>query len=396
MSETDSSVKLTRREFLKLASVSLAGLPFFRKNLKDLGNIDYSPLSQTQLDKFIEQVNSNPLPKEEDTYYASFFVPESVYTRWSKKSKYSFEIFLNSHVGEVNKMLKPAGYKFLVRWFLVVQDGVAVPASWDETWLREGLKDSDGRYYFDDPKYDPGKSSYFQNGYDYGLPHEIGHQVFHLKDHYDLDRDLRWKGIVLPLSLNGAHYSTLVYRAADRADQSNDLMSGGNGTEIRTYTKLQLARRRTQGFVHNFKRELWDYEGWPIEFPQRVQMKFYDGAKPLTVSKLEVYTIFNSPDKKDTFLSKSPYVCTPDNFIPKKALSPHGNYILNGEAVLLLVIKDKEGKSYLRWTDIRDFNIPYWQGFTDNVTMRLQAMSLTRDYDAPLSFNWGIGYYSKP
>lgn len=384
--------EITRREFLKYSSLFLADLPFFRGNLKDLLFKDYQPLSQSQLDKFIEHVNSDPQPKKDDTYYAAIFANKSAYENFKKKSPTGIDGVINLHIMEMNKMLKPAGFKFLVTWFLVLEDGVAVPASWDETWPERGLKDSDGRDYLDDPKYIPENSAYYSssNKVDYGLLHEWGHEILHLNDHYNLDRDLRWKNIALPLSLNNAHYSTLVYYAADRPDQSNDLMSGGNGTEIRTFTRLQLARRKRQGFVHNFKRELWDYEGWPIEFPEKVQMKFYDGTKPLAVSKLEVYSVYTSPDKKITFLSKSPYVCTPENFIPRKAFSPHGNYILDGEAVLLLVIRDKEGKPYLRWMDIRDFNIPYWQGSTDNVTMRLQAMSLNKNYDDSTSFKWDI------
>ncbi len=71
--------------------------------------------------------------------------------------------------------------------------------------------------------------------------------------------------------------------------------------------------------------------------------------------------------------------------------SPIQGYSLvrSKDGTLFLRVTKINGEQLFRWMDIRDFNIPYWQGHEKHVTM---SFNLASGKDDPNNFNWQIEY----
>lgn len=361
---------------------------------------DEKPLTKEQLPELYEKLNSVEQEMRDDTYYGTIFVAKSTYANFRNIMKgESFQAFLKRHENVFNQMVHEQPYpdtnKLSIRRLVVIDKVFGTNVL--NTYLSEFIKDSDGGWDFNS-RYVPATSyDYYDKDsrIDYGLLQELGHSVLHLPDHYVLDfktDDQLPQGELedsLPVQFRE-------YRTSLRKDLGGDLMSNPGAKYIGLHTNLQLLRRIERKDVHNNKKNIpetsWSF---PYEIPQTITFSF---GKEHTDAYVKIFrTDFVDPNdrRKKTLKLVDTYLSTEDGelILTKDKLFrlPQNDYNLlyAHEATLLFKITGLDGEHSYRWLDIRDFNIPYWQGHRDHVTM---SFNLASEKDEPNSFDWTIKY----
>lgn len=380
------------------------------------------PLNQDQVNTLISQLNANPLSMLPDTYYATMFVASDVYKQFIADNSENITAYLARNGNRLSTMLKtanpPVNGGLIIRRLVIVTDSsVVTPASYHNGYITDGIKDSDGTWYFNSV-YRPADSAYYNSGekVDYGLLHEFGHSVLHLNDQYLLDVPRDQLGSILLSVMPTVWQDYYNYYKKGVSDQ--DLMATV-GPKIQDFTARQLNRRKN---IHDFSGTIRDYLGWNPEFPASVKVNFYNGTTQINAKTVKVYrrtlsaqTITQISNKK---LSHGKAAFEKD-FSPINSLSgingisdiPVKTYsvskgqgftlnpqelfmtdssglIPDGTATLIWEITDNTGKSYWRWTDVRDLNVASW---TSNNNLSEQLSGL---YNTPATFNWQISYTS--
>lgn len=365
---------------------------------------DKNPLTQAQLTKLYEKLNSVVEREMRDnTYYGSISVGKATYESFRNimDGGESVQAFIKRHEAVFNQMVHEQPYpdtnKLSIRRLIVLDDGVEIP----HFSLNEFIKDSDGGWNLGS-KYVPTEADYYDKNLriDYGLLHELGHAVFHLPDQYSLDFIKHNDTDTNPLLVNMPSKWTK-YGAYDRIDIGKNLMGAQlqrkEDRRIGLHSNLQLLRRAPSNEVHINKRyvteALWKF---PYELPQTVTFSFGKEYENATVQVFRTVSAVVPTDKQKKALELvETYVNPVDGELTlskEKLFQPpqnEYNLIESENATLFIVITGLDGELSFRWMDIRDFNIPYWQGHRDHVTMNF---SLASEKDDPNTFDWTIKY----
>lgn len=349
------------------------------------------PLSREEARSLIDQLNSKQTEVRPDTYYGSFFITKSVLAEFVKDNQgESYQSFLARHEQTLNKMLGRDDYptKIKFRRLVILADDTSI----GQQEFVADVKDSDGGWTFYTP-YKPSASSYYdtQEKIDYGLLHEIGHSTLHLPDGYSVDFD----------NINSAAVQDLTkewqsYHGSWRPDIGLDLMSAEKHS-IKTHTQLQL-NRRLPNDVHNRANQKEAAWAFPSEVPAVVNFDFGTG---LAGSRVEIYRSYEvDPDKRESHFTRKKDLRS----LGIIEISQNGKVSLEKDqlfpttpeqmieaesAVLLFKFGHGQGKKYFRWMDVRDFNIAYWLGKRDEVTMKINGATAA---DNPETFAWQIVY----
>lgn len=197
----DGRTGLTRRQWLKttlaaaLALVALdACTPLENVPDNELSKFIVgaeNPLNQGELNYTIQRLNEQNPENKSENYTATIFVKESLYKVFKETNADSFDMFIDRHFRYFNSALKKSDLStgFQILRAIVVRDDVTVPYSHMENWDTQGVKDSDGMWFFDDPKYNHTESDFYnpELKIDIGWIHELAHMVLHLNDQYSLD-----------------------------------------------------------------------------------------------------------------------------------------------------------------------------------------------------------------
>lgn len=363
-----------------------------------------SPLTQFELRVLIDSINKENIRLKENTYYGTFFISEKALKEFNANlGGESFQSFLRRHTNVLDALLKaanpPISGGFKVNRLVVLRDGTQPPSLYElsnNNWAAKGMRDSDGYWNFSS-FYQPKHTSYYdaQQNIDYGLIHEWGHTILNLADHYALDVEPQPSQFLDKESV-GIPVEWRRYMSRERNDLGSPLMIGGR--EIDRYSALQLKRREAGGFTHDQNRNyVFDRASWPIEFPESVDLKFFtDEGKPIEVAKIEIRQTQAKNKKGEIYNERinptAHYIGPSNNLDPKTVFDCHGkHYIPHGSGTVHILIEDRFGIQYFRWMDVRDFNIPYWQGKKDKATLKLKAV---RTHDErqpnPKNFDWKI------
>lgn len=365
---------------------------------------DERSLTQEQLPKLYDKLNSAEQEMRNDTYYGTIFVSQTVYEGFRNTIKEdNFQKFLKKQEETFNSIVHLQPYpdtnKLSLRRLIVVEDIVETPHPYFLNYEKELIKDSDGAYRFQG-SYLPHDSlktpAYYDKdtGVDWGLLHEFGHSFFHIPDEYSLDFDIRNSSAVNPLEKIPLAWRS--YFASYRSDIGKNLMGSPSSNRIGLYSNLQLLRRIEANDVHNNKKNPPEATmKFPYEIPQTVTFSF--GKEYLNATVQIFRTVSTDPPNKqkktlepaDTYMRLKNGELT---LAKEKLFQPpqNENNLLESEnATLLFQISKLGGELSYRWMDIRDFNIPYWQGYRDHVTM---SFNLASEKDDPNTFDWTIKY----
>lgn len=367
-------------------------LPRLINELETYGH--QQPLSKEEWNRLKKQLNSTPSEIRPDTYYGTFFINHNVYTQFLlENNNESIQSFLLKHEQKLNQMLGVGDEQSRAKFRRVI-------VLKDEDKIEIGevggqLKDSDGDWFFSTP-YKLGQAAYYDKTerIDYGLLHEVGHSMLYLPDQYSLDFQNDQATAVADLPKQWQ-----VYHASRRNDISNDLMSAGRF--LNKYSLMQLRRRLPTQDVHNKEKSREGNWFFPNEIPARINLDF---GSQFAGAKMQICRSFEpNPDKRPSPYERKKdlgvlgeFTLSPDGLIKfnrDKLLHPTQDKVIEAEiSTLLLKITDNKGEKYVRWLDVRDFNIAYWLGHKDEANMKMKAASKT---DTPEGFNWEI-QYSKP
>ncbi len=363
---------------------------------------DDKPLSQTDLLKLYKQLNSKEQEMRNDTYYGTIFIAKKIIDEFQiTNGGETFQEFLKRHEKAFNQMVQEQPYpdtnKLQLRRLIVVEDAVEPPYCYT---LNNEIKDSDGGWSFVENLYFPKKAPYYDKnvGIDYGLEHEFAHAFLHLPDQYSLDfGSSDW----LPESITeNVPAQWKKYSASSRNDIGQDLMNNAN-QRIGIYTNLQILRRVLQEEVHNNKKtvpEVW--WNFPYEIPEKTTFAFGKDYSRAAVDifqsvevdedkrpseynrkkKLELIGNYTNSEDGNLTLTKDKLFLTPNN---------PDNLIKAENSTLFLLVTTTDGKQYFRWMDIRDFNIPFWLGYQEQINMNFKLAS---GKDDPKTFDWRIKY----
>lgn len=173
-------------------------------------------------------------------------------------------------------------------------------------------------------------------------------------------------------------------------------MKGGNGKDIGLYTNLQLLRRIKSNDVHNNKKTgLEASMRFPYEIPQMVTFSFGKRYRNANVQVFRTVSAVPGDKQKKTLELVNTYVNSVDGEL---TLSKEGifeppqnqdNLVESENATLLFLITRLNGEKSWRWEDIRPFNIAYWKGYKEHVSM---SFNLASEKDDPKTFDWTIKY----
>jgi hypothetical protein len=348
-----------------------------------------NPLSQIQFDDLKTKLNQNPLRLSRNTFYVTYFIQNSYYRQFLSDNGETLQAFLKRNSDQLSNMLKtadpPISGGLTVRRLIVIDDLVLFPISYAAGYETAGFMDSDGVFAFTG-RYLPSQCAYYDaaSRVDYGLLHELGHQVLRLNDQYNLD--------VNPGSLFGdGLINTLpeawkTYFNSYRINVSNEDLMAVQGKKIQKFTALQLTRRQP----HNFSQSLNDYLGWNPEFSPSVNLILKNGSAVVTPKTVRIYRSESGETAK--IISGVPVYSGPLTGVNPASLFPPpvNSLIPDNSATLLLVAADNADNVYYRWLDIRDFNTAFWTGSSQ---MTVQTGSST---SAPTAIDWLIQYSRMP
>ncbi|OGE31861.1 hypothetical protein A2631_01915 [Candidatus Daviesbacteria bacterium RIFCSPHIGHO2_01_FULL_44_29] len=353
------------------------------------------PLSEQGLLTYIKTVNEKPAEMLENMVYGSIFVSKKAYEDFSKNLGETFELFIQRHSTAMNHLLKqanPPTTDFTMRRIVILEDKVAPPYSGHQNWAQKGMKDSDGAWFFGEA-YNPRSTAYFrkEDSIDLGLLHEWGHTILHLNDQYKLDYN-NADSTSIDRIVTQLPASWRKYIGSYRNDML-DLMAS-TSPQFNRFTALQLERRRKRG-SHDVLPNIVDENGWQHELPQQVGLKLLHEGREIKVKNLSVYVTQartigparqkNIPEKA-IFENDSAFLYPQSFFIRRE----YGVY--SDEATVLMLIRDEHNQRYFRWMDIRDFNIPFWQGLDKlQATLNVVSQDATEPPN-PANFDWTIQY----
>lgn len=367
----------------------------FLKNINESNNADNLGWTEFAVNDSTNPVQRHASPKLYDSLKESLN-PESSLSPVTSED-YSFQLFLKRHEDAFNKMVHeqpfPDTNKLQLRRLIVINDNAKSPSAYS---LQNLIRDSDGGWYFNQPDYpiSPDKNAYYSNetGIDRGYLHEMGHSILHVNHLSDM--------YARTFSTIDGAFSDLesippqwkLYTQGTRLDIGRGLMSSVEG-KIGLHTNLQLVQRQKQGRVHDYEKNAAEIRGYfPYDIPERNTFSF---GKDFTDANIEIFRSKEINGKQSLF-SIGTYTNSEngDLTLPKEKLFlPEAEYgergVARENAVLFIKIIGKDGKNYLRWLDIRDFNIPYWQGYNDHVNM---VFDLASEKDDPKTFDWKIQY----
>ena len=354
------------------------------------------PLTADEFAELVKYLNSDPLPISADTYYVTFLATESSYRTFLQDYDESLQSYLLRHVAWADREFKeanpPVEGGLVPRRLIIVDDDVFesenVARGYD--YSAQGLADSNGSWTFMGA-YRPETYFYYKPNLrlDAGLIHEWIHTVFHLPDHYGLDFYDPGGGDAFFEGIN--EWWRRTYLASARPDISrNDFAMGGDGLTLRHYSALQLSRQRRGETVVD------PTTGFPAQVPQRVVLDFGPefADAPITIYQTKASENANYKPYFAKELSPDPIVAG--------RLDGLGRILIAGEDLFrgssqtvpysdgVIFIRVEVGEAaWIRWMDIRDFNLAYWHGFTNSVLMKMKLASFEDD---PVSFDWSIVY----
>lgn len=407
------------------------GSPFEAKIIDNLTTYgSEKPFSHTELERLITQLNSEKAKVDPQIYYGTLYISESGYKQFPgfTEDGESLQTFLKRQELILNKMLEESDRvngietktAFALRRLIVVADNVSqdgrpfLPWVGDDGTVHDDiLADTDGFWGFNVDLetlpdgtmkkkiiYNPNESAYYSpsSKVDRGLIHEWGHQMLHLPDHYALNMK---PTDVWPEELEAIPAEWREYHADIRPDTSpNDLMASVGGS-IDTYTALQLRRRVDAGTVHD-RLETWDEGQWkfPNEMPEQVT---FDFDVPFGNASIDLYrSVYLNRETGEyanplhntqkgiekisfpqTLASDGTITFDPQTILGEKI----GDNLYAEDCSFFLRVRGSDSRDYFRWIDVRDLNIPRWQGISENVRMGMSLAAVGNDPKM-----WGEGW----
>lgn len=372
---------------------------------------DKNAFTYKQLEKLISKLNSTEREMQPETHYFTIFVTEPTYKQFSQHNDgESFQNFLKRSMTKLDLMFKEANPPLeggvSLRRLISIKGKLPLDHYNEFLDLKDTIADSDGTYCLGayDPVYKPKKSGYYHDDVkvDAGQLHEMMHEIG-LPDHYNLDfiKDENMltedeKEIFIEIPERWQRYST-----AERNDLGHNIMSSID-LSLNTHEALQLSRRIKRGLRNP---DVWHKsEGFPNEVPHTTTLKFEDHFKN---AQIRIYrteeVVHELPGKTyhEKVLSNRPVfsgkvgpegsvkIGNPFEGVREKYQE---GMIDSAQGTLLLKIKTPDAKTFFHWMDIRDFNIAYWLGHEEEVTMK---MNLASEADDLSTFDWTIQYESR-
>jgi len=375
-----------------------------------------NPMTRGQVEKYVAKENAVPKEMKEGVYYMTFFANESTVKNFPlENDQESLQFFVKRNIDFLNGMFGKASLPggVVVRRLVIVKDGeYKHDEVYESCYSQGGINDSDGVWDFCGeykPKEWYGSTDHYKKErVDRGLLHEIGHRVLHLPDHYILDflnfsvkekQDLETFSVIADLPKPWWDYNSGI-----RNDINGGMMRMNYGFSLidkgrfNIHEIAQLRRRILKGKTHHPD----TYRGcinFPGEVPKTVNLSL---GSEMSGAEISVYGVAseNKPKHIDNvtlakgevnsageFVLGNPFK---DSIVTNKE-SPDFGLIDpdNGVLMLLLKARTSKGELFFRWMDIRDFNLAYWRGYEDKVTM---TMNLASGKDDPAKFDWTIKY----
>ena len=367
-----------------------------------------APLSQNQLNNSIIEWNSVSKEMRPDTYYGSGFIWKGFYDRFTADNGMSYESFLTRHLTEVNRMLTetnpPTRVGYNLRRLVILQDGVESPASYHSGYLQNGIKDSDGtiRMIQDSQLAIENGSYFFRRDAYYNSQKDISYAFIrelivlpslHLTDIWVMNYPGIFNlssptSVITDLPTQWQGYETV------RSDiAQGDIMTEGSmpdtGWRFALYTASQLARRPDP---HAFAATLKDYLGMPYEFPSTAKMNLTTTTGDGINGPFQVYRSQGTGRSyDDKIIPDAPiYVGGLNNFDPSKWFQRNSDGVVARTDATFLIKTTQNGVQYLRWGDVRDFNLAAWQ---NKGSLKLKMATAN---DNPRTFDWTIQYGDTP
>lgn len=359
-------------------------------------------LKQGELRSLINQLNSQDKKKESRAFTATVFVQETVYKNFLEKHGESFPLFITRHSEEFDKMLKnaprPHSEGFQSLRLIVVRDDVDVSPH------ANGVTDSNGSWFFQ-KDYDPTKSSYYdsEDGIDYEIFHEWGHNILNLPDAYALDFPFV-NGVVAeykyPQCMSDISHEWRNYIVGNTP--SNSIMAypfpygyRDTGKTLGVHPSLQIGRRQSVGGIQKSLHERG--RAFPNEIPNLTKI---DVGKRFAGSKIEIYRSKRDGSYDDQLSTGEVIKTFTDEPIISTIIGSEGVFEINDpfptnsqgmvsghEGLLLMKIYGRNDQLHFRYIDIRAFNEAYWLGFKEQVKMTVMMSS---NKIKPENFNWYV------